>query len=133
MDKSELGPTGHYPDGKVCPHDKGETVVAIGADLERGLVFMNYGVPTKWVAFPPVQARALAAELLQWAEKAERAAARCEKCYGCGQVADTRDQEPWKVWLEMPLQSAIAVQMGLVRPIPCPVCKGSGLAPQGGE
>lgn len=46
----------------------------------------------------------------------------CPKCEGCGQVADTDDQEPWTFWLKLPLESAAAVLMGLVNPIPCPVC-----------
>ena len=48
----------------------------------------------------------------------------CDKCEGCGQVADTEEQEPWTAWLDIPLGSSMAVVMGLVRPIPCPKCKG---------
>lgn len=48
----------------------------------------------------------------------------CQKCEGCGQVANTDEQEPWTAWLEIPLGSSMAVVMGLVRPIPCPECKG---------
>jgi len=51
-------------------------------------------------------------------------AEKCKKCDGCGQVANTEDQEPWTVWLEMPLGSAAAVLVGIVKPIPCPECKG---------
>jgi ssDNA-binding Zn-finger/Zn-ribbon topoisomerase 1 len=40
-----------------------------------------------------------------------------------GEVADTEDQEPWTVWLKMPLGSAAAVLVGIVKPIPCPECK----------
>lgn len=46
----------------------------------------------------------------------------CQKCGGCGKVADTEDEEPWTAWTELPLQSSIAVLMGLVKPKPCPVC-----------
>jgi hypothetical protein len=52
---------------------------------------------------------------------------KCSKCMGCGQVADTEDEEPWTVWLELPLQSSLAVLAGIVRPKQCPVCKGSGI------
>lgn len=48
----------------------------------------------------------------------------CQKCEGCEQVADTEEQEPWTAWLDIPLKSSMAVVMGLVRPIPCPECKG---------
>lgn len=51
---------------------------------------------------------------------------KCAKCDGCGKVADTTDQEPWSAWMELPLQSAGAVLAGLVKPIPCPECGGSG-------
>ena len=50
----------------------------------------------------------------------------CPTCWGCGKVANDEDQSPWIVWAKMPLESAIAVQMGLVRPIECPDCKGAG-------
>ncbi len=49
----------------------------------------------------------------------------CDKCGGCGQVADTDEQEPWTAWLDIPLKSSMAVVMGLVRPITCPQCKGT--------
>ncbi len=49
----------------------------------------------------------------------------CGKCGGCGQVADTEDEEPWTFWLNLPLQSAIAVLIGMVRPKPCQVCQGA--------
>ena len=52
---------------------------------------------------------------------------KCNKCDGCGKVANTEDQEPWTFWLELPLGSAAAVIMGLVRPITCPKCNGSGI------
>ncbi len=51
---------------------------------------------------------------------------KCAKCHGCGQVADTDDQEPWTAWTALPLQSAGAVVAGLVKPIDCPVCGGTG-------
>ena len=53
--------------------------------------------------------------------------AKCRKCQGDGKVANTDDQEPWSAWESLPPGSDIAVQMGLVRPITCPVCGGSGI------
>ena len=50
----------------------------------------------------------------------------CAKCAGCGQVANTTDQEPWQRWLDLPVQSGAAVVMGLVKPMACPVCGGTG-------
>jgi hypothetical protein len=53
---------------------------------------------------------------------------KCETCDGCGRLADTEDREPWTVWTSMPLHSSIAVLLGIVRPIECPDCKGTGKA-----
>jgi hypothetical protein len=51
---------------------------------------------------------------------------KCSKCDGCGQVADSEDQEPWSWWLSLPVSSAAAVLAGIVKPIPCPACKWTG-------
>ncbi len=50
----------------------------------------------------------------------------CRTCWGCGQVADDDEATPWKFWLELPVGSAAAVIMGLVKPLPCPDCGGTG-------
>lgn len=50
--------------------------------------------------------------------------AACSACAGCGQVADTKSQEPWSYWLALPPGADVAVRMGVVRPIPCPACVG---------
>lgn len=50
----------------------------------------------------------------------------CQKCDGCGQIADSEDGEPWTAWSSLPPGSDLAVRMGLVNPIECPVCGGSG-------
>lgn len=52
----------------------------------------------------------------------------CRHCDGCGQIANTDDGEAWTFWEELPAPSNIAVQMGLVKPIPCPECDGTGKA-----
>lgn len=51
---------------------------------------------------------------------------KCERCDGCGRVANSEDAEPWTVWESMPPGSDLAVRLGLVRPVPCPECKGTG-------
>lgn len=56
---------------------------------------------------------------------------KCRKCDGCGKVADSDDQEPWTVWTSLPLSSAAAVLAGLVKPIICPRCRGTGATPLG--
>lgn len=54
---------------------------------------------------------------------------KCERCDGCGKIANSDDGEPWTVWTSLPLHSATAVLMGLVRPIQCPGCNGKGAVP----
>lgn len=54
----------------------------------------------------------------------------CTKCEGCGKVANDADQTPWRHWLRLPLESSAAVLMGLVRPVPCPRCGGTGKEPK---
>jgi hypothetical protein len=50
----------------------------------------------------------------------------CDRCEGCGQIANDDDRSPWKYWAELPPGSDLAVRMGLVRPEPCPECGGTG-------
>ena len=51
---------------------------------------------------------------------------KCNICDGCGRVADDEEQLPWSIWESLPPGSSLAVKMGLVRPLPCPECKGCG-------
>jgi hypothetical protein len=51
---------------------------------------------------------------------------KCLACDGCGKVADTVDREPWTAWLNLPLKSSLAVIDGMVAPITCPGCEGTG-------
>jgi len=53
----------------------------------------------------------------------------CNQCLGWKRV-DNGEFGSWKYWAELPAQSAIAVQMGLVKPVQCPRCKGTGIEPQ---
>lgn len=50
----------------------------------------------------------------------------CRRCWGCGQLANSNDQEPWTVWEELPPGSDLAVRLGIVIPVPCPDCNGTG-------
>jgi hypothetical protein len=49
----------------------------------------------------------------------------CERCNGCGLIADTDDGEPWTAWADLPPGSDLAVRMGLVKPISCLECGGT--------
>lgn len=56
---------------------------------------------------------------------------RCARCEGFGSIADDDDGAPWSAWLRLPYQSAAAVRLGLVKPVTCPDCGGSGERPVG--
>lgn len=52
----------------------------------------------------------------------------CGQCLGWKRV-DDGEKQSWKYWEELPAQSRIAITMGLVKPITCPRCSGSGIEP----
>lgn len=52
--------------------------------------------------------------------------APCPRCRGCRQIASDDDCTPWVDWLELPLGSSLAVLAGIVKPLPCPACNGTG-------
>jgi hypothetical protein len=106
-----------------------------------------YGVDPDEPLSPPVEGagtityddEAAAAEMVQWLAGSvlvrrtvhfgpwEPAPAEpCSDCDGCGQVADTDDREPWTAWTALPVRSALAVTTGMVRPVPCGSCGGTG-------
>lgn len=53
----------------------------------------------------------------------------CGRCLGWKMV-DNGEMQSWKHWAELPQRSAVAIQLGLVRPIECPDCKGTGREPR---
>jgi len=53
----------------------------------------------------------------------------CERCLGWKKV-DDGEKQSWKYWAELPEQSRLAVNMGLVKPIDCPDCGGTGIQPK---
>lgn len=50
----------------------------------------------------------------------------CPKCLGWKRIANDDEQTPWKHWAELPTPSNLSVVLGLVYPIECPVCHGTG-------
>lgn len=52
---------------------------------------------------------------------------KCQRCAGCGKLADDDDETPWVYWAELPSPSNLAVVMGIVTPHDCPECEGTGL------
>lgn len=63
-----LGATGAYPDGKLNSTDEGELRMSVTS--ANGLVRIDFGKPTAWVAFPANQAKELAALLMRHAGSA---------------------------------------------------------------
>lgn len=51
---------------------------------------------------------------------------KCSRCDGCGQIANNADGDPWTAWSELPPGSDLSVRLGLVKPISCPSCGGTG-------
>jgi hypothetical protein len=51
---------------------------------------------------------------------------KCPDCEGCGQLANTETREPWTAWSELPPGADLAVRLGMVRPVKCSRCDGSG-------
>jgi hypothetical protein len=51
---------------------------------------------------------------------------KCGRCDGCGKIASGDEGAPWSTWMAMPVQSSLAVLAGIVKPLPCPTCGGSG-------
>lgn len=50
----------------------------------------------------------------------------CTKCGGCGRGANTDGQEPWTQFERLPPGSDFVVRIGLIKPMECPACKGTG-------
>lgn len=50
----------------------------------------------------------------------------CPKCLGWKRVASGDEGASWKYWAELPAPSNLSVVLGLVYPIECPVCHGTG-------
>lgn len=53
----------------------------------------------------------------------------CTKCDGCKQIANDDNGTAWWAWESLPSPSNLAVALGMVKPLPCPHCNGSGKEP----
>jgi hypothetical protein len=53
----------------------------------------------------------------------------CARCAGCGKIANSDQGEPWSDWERLPPGSDLAVRMGVIEPLRCPSCEGSGVEP----
>lgn len=50
----------------------------------------------------------------------------CDKCDGCKFIATDDDESAWWAWATLPPASQLAMRMGMVSKLTCPVCKGTG-------
>jgi len=64
-------------------------------------------------------------------DKPKELTEKCPNCDGCGKVGDDDDHAPWTFWMNLPVQAAAAVLLGLVKPMPCPNCGGTGKVKHG--
>ena len=44
-----VGPTGDYPNGKVCESDEGGLNIGLAVDKEEGIVALKFGTPVLWI------------------------------------------------------------------------------------
>lgn len=109
---------------------------ALYEQLKKAQPCLEFILVTTENSMPPsrrIAWEALVREVSEALSRAELAAAErmamrpCDRCDGCGRIANSESGEPWTAWAELPLKSSTAVLIGLVRPIPCPDCNGTGV------
>lgn len=57
----------------------------------------------------------------------------CRHCLGWKKIANSTDGESWKYWAELPSPENLAVVIGVVFPVDCPRCQGTGKEPSAAE
>jgi hypothetical protein len=67
-----IGATGQFPYGKQDDTDEGQLATAIGIDPKSGVIQIEFGKPVAWLSLPAVEARKLAAILIEKAEQLEK-------------------------------------------------------------
>ena len=53
----------------------------------------------------------------------------CKQCEGWGKIDDGDEGVSWGIWAGLPPGADLAVRLGVVNPITCPRCEGSGIDP----
>ena len=51
---------------------------------------------------------------------------KCERCNGCGKIANDEEGTPWSYWESLPPENSLAIRIGVVKPLLCPECNGYG-------
>jgi hypothetical protein len=52
-----------FPHGKISPEDEGQLLVAIATDLAKGVIFIAFPKPVKWLGLPLAEAKEIRARL----------------------------------------------------------------------
>ena len=51
---------------------------------------------------------------------------KCWNCEGCGRIANDEEGNPWTYWEKLPEESKAAVRFGIIKPVTCDQCNGTG-------
>jgi hypothetical protein len=94
--------------------------------LARIATLCRDSATSAWGGATPIVAAERVLAIIGSEEESRPASRPCPRCEGCGQQADTDDREPWTAWTSLPLRSSAAVLAGLVKPVPCDACGGTG-------
>lgn len=99
-----------------CPHCGGGISVHIETLANPPSVLVSLardsGVPTS--------------EQYEAIKKLDRSPRKCDRCQGCGKIANDDDGTPWSYWAELEPPANLAVTAGIVKPVTCDKCGGSG-------
>lgn len=68
----KLGASGEFPSGKLNEADESELTLAISSDKTAGKVLVQFGKSIKWIGMDAVQARGLAALLINKANELDQ-------------------------------------------------------------
>jgi hypothetical protein len=68
----KIGATGRFPYGRAAEDDEGELQIAMAADHGNAIVRLQFGKPIGWLGLPSVNARQLAALLIEKADELDR-------------------------------------------------------------
>jgi hypothetical protein len=67
MPTVDFGPTGRFPEGKLCSNDRGEIIFGVAHDPVTAKVIVEFGTPVTWLGLNAAQAMELANSLLKHA------------------------------------------------------------------
>jgi hypothetical protein len=113
---SELGDDAVFRAIAVCPEciESGYELPSIGVDFGKGkdltaTQFIDAGKRETVIIYDGKDA--------------------CKQCLGWKRV-DNGQGASWKEWLDLPTPSRIAVDAGIIKPVVCPRCGGTGKEPE---